>query len=530
MPTTFPDSTRVALSESARKQRALRGVLNGAVGDVAALALIPFVYLLVRASQKPVGEIAQLLIRPKTLEVLATTSALVLCVVVTTVVMGVLMASGLHFVRLPFRGLLLIPTVLPLAIPSYVFTYTWVALIPGFSGFFAAAFILSITTLPYVILATLSGLRTVDSSQIEVARSLGLTLSQIFRRVVFPQVKGHISAGALLSGLYVLSDFGAVSLLNVETLTVSIQNLFKSSYDRSAASVIGLLLFLAAAIFVSLESVLKGRDFESKSAEGFQERIRRVNNLPLSILTTAVLALYSLLAVVLPFYVLISRYLQNPSAVAISDLATAALSTISVAAMGAFIAFLLSLPLAFLATQGTSAFASVTEKVTLMAHALPGVVVGLALVSFGSRLGPLYQSIFLLAFAYAVLFLAKSVASTSAALSLVSPQLKEVAATLGKSKSSVTMQVVFPIALPNLALGVLLVFLTAMKELPATLMLRPTGMDTLATEIWSYAAISRFNEAAPYALLLVLIAAIPTFILTIPRTAQRETEKKVSYL
>jgi iron(III) transport system permease protein len=95
------------------------------------------------------------------------------------------------------------------------------------------------------------------------------------------------------------------------------------------------------------------------------------------------------------------------------------------------------------------------------------------------------------------------------------------------------MQVVFPIALPNLALGVLLVFLTAMKELPATLMLRPTGMDTLATEIWSFAAISRFNEAAPYALLLVLIAAIPTFILTIPRTAKNENaeneiEKKVS--
>uniref|UniRef100_UPI00404A69CB ABC transporter permease n=1 Tax=Candidatus Planktophila sp. TaxID=2175601 RepID=UPI00404A69CB len=406
----------------------------------------------------------------------------------------------------------------------------WIALIPSLQGLWAAAFILVVSTMPYMLLAVSISFARIDSGLIEVARSLGLSKFAVFTRVILPQVRRSISAGALLSGLYVLSDFGAVSLLNVETLTVSIQNLFKSSYDRSAASVIGLLLFLAAAIFVSLESVLKGRDFESKSAEGFQERIRRVNNLPLSILTTAVLALYSLLAVVLPFYVLISRYLQNPSAVAISDLATAALSTISVAAMGAFIAFLLSLPLAFLATQGASAFASVTEKVTLMAHALPGVVVGLALVSFGSRLGPLYQSIFLLAFAYAVLFLAKSVASTSAALSLVSPQLKEVAATLGKSKSSVTMQVVFPIALPNLALGVLLVFLTAMKELPATLMLRPTGMDTLATEIWSYAAISRFNEAAPYALLLVLIAAIPTFILTIPRTVQKETEKKVSNL
>ena len=198
--------------------------------------------------------------------------------------------------------------------------------------------------------------------------------------------------------------------------------------------------------------------------------------------------------------------------------------------MGAFIAFILSLPLALLATQGPSAVAAISGKVILISHALPGVVVGLALVSFGSRLGPLYQSVFLLAFAYAVLFLAKSVASTSAALTLVSPQLKEVAATLGKSKSSIAMQVVFPIALPNLALGVLLVFLTAMKELPATLMLRPTGMDTLATEIWSFAAISRFNEAAPYALLLVIIAAIPTFILTIPRAAKSDIEKKVSYL
>jgi iron(III) transport system permease protein len=208
-------------------------------------------------------------------------------------------------------------------------------------------------------------------------------------------------------------------------------------------------------------------------------------------------------------------------------LVSAAISTISVAAMGAFIAFILSLPLAFLITQGASVFTSISEKVILIAHALPGVVVGLALVSFGSRLGPLYQSTLLLAFAYAVLFLAKSVASSSAALALVSPQLKEVAATLGKSKSKVTTEVVFPIALPNLALGVLLVFLTAMKELPATLMLRPTGMDTLATEVWSYAAISRFNEAAPYALLLVLIAAIPTFILTIPRGTKNAVETKV---
>jgi iron(III) transport system permease protein len=501
---------------------------------VVALALLlisqPLIYLFIRASEKSLGEIADLLLRPKTVEVLALTLVLLLIVVLINIFLGTAIAAGLHYVRIPYPRLLLVSTVLPLAIPSYVFTYTWKALIPSLQGLWAAVFILSLSTLPYMILAVTISFQRIDAGLIEVARSLGLSKISVFFRVILPQVRRSISAGALLSGLYVLSDFGAVSLLNVETLTVSIQNLFKSSYDRSAASVIGLLLFFVAAIFVSFESVLKGREFESRGTEGFQMRIRRIANPTLSIVTLSVITLYGVLAVFIPFYVLLSRYFQNPGAVAISDLTSAALSTISVAGLGAFFAFLISLPLAFLVSQGVSAFSAISGKVILAAHSLPGVVVGLALVSFGSRLGPLYQSIFLLAFAYAVLFLAKSVASTSDALALVSPQLREVAATLGKSKSRIALEVVFPIALPNLALGVLLVFLTAMKELPATLMLRPTGMETLATEIWSFAAISRFNDAAPYALLLVILAAIPTFILTIPRTAKSEFEQKVRYL
>jgi iron(III) transport system permease protein len=249
----------------------------------------------------------------------------------------------------------------------------------------------------------------------------------------------------------------------------------------------------------------------------------------------SVLAGYIICAVILPLYVLISRFLANPTAVEVSDLVSAAASTVSVAALGALIAFVLSLPLAFLISQGKGRFTTFSERSILISHALPGVVVGLALVSFGSRLGGLYQSIYLLAFAYAVLFLAKSVASTSSSLALVSPQLKEVASTLGKSRAKIATEVVFPIALPSMSLGILLVFLTAMKELPATLMLRPTGMDTLATQIWSAASISRFNEAAPYALILVAIAAIPTFILTLPRASKREdteneNEKKVRIL
>jgi iron(III) transport system permease protein len=522
MPTTFPESTRVALSHSARKQRTGRGVLSGAVGLVAALAMIPFVYLLIRASQKPIGEIAALLIRPKTLEVLATTTALVVCVVVTTVVMGVLMATGLHFVRLPLRRLLIIPTVLPLAIPSYVFTYTWIALIPGFSGFFAAAFILAITTLPYVILATLSGLRTVDTSQIEVARSLGLTPTQIFKRVVFPQVKGHISAGALLAALYTISDFGAVSLLNVETLTVTIQNMYKASYDRSAAAVISFVLIAFSTVVVLADEKIKRQTPNSDVVKVYSTKNTLMKSNWLSLAVIATVALYALNAVIIPFYVLISRFFGNQVAINWGDLLAASISTISVAALGALIALILSAPLGIILSGRANRVGRIAQRIITIGHGLPGVVVGLAIVSIGSKLGALYQTSFLLAFAYALLFLAKSVASMNSSLSRVPSSVKDVASTLGMNQWMVLKKVVAPIAAPGIGLGTILVFLTAMKELPATLMLRPTGFETLATQIWSAASINRFNEAAPYALILVLIATLPTFLISRPDRADRQ--------
>lgn len=521
MPTTFPDSTRVALSQSARNQRAVRGVLMGAVGIVVFFALIPVGYLLVRASQKPVNEIGALLFRPKTLEVLATTSALVISVVAITTFLGVAIASALHYVRLPLRRILIIPAVLPLAIPSYVFTYTWIALIPNFSGFFAAIFILSITTLPYVILATLAGLRTVDGSQIEVARSLGISLTETFKRVIFPQVKGHVSAGALLAALYTISDFGAVSLLNVETLTVTIQNMYKASYDRSAAAVISFVLIAFSTVVVLADEKVKRQTPDSNLVKVYSTKNSLIRSTPLKYSVIGLIALFTMVAVVIPFFVLITRFFSNRVAIDWNRLLTASLSTILVAALGAVIAFVLSAPLGILLSGTTNRFSLVAQRIITVGHGLPGVVVGLAVVSIGSKLGALYQSTFLLAIAYALLFLAKSVASTNSSLARVPSSVKDVAATLGMNQWQVIKKVVAPIAAPGIGLGTILVFLTAMKELPATLMLRPTGFDTLATQIWSAAAINRFNEAAPYALILVLIAALPTFFISRPDKADR---------
>ena len=521
MTTTVTDNTRTALTKGARNQRAIRGVLYGAVGIVAALALIPIGYLLVRSSQKQVGETAQLLVRPKTLEVLATTSALVFSVVAVTVMLGVALASGLHFVKLPMRRLLIIPAVLPLAIPSYVFTYTWIAFVPAFTGFFAAVFILFLTTLPYVTLACLAGLSRVDASQIEVARSLGFSYPKTFFKVVLPQIRTHLSGGLLLAGLYTMSDFGAVSLLNVDTLTVTIQNMYRASYDRTAAAVISLVLITLSAIFVVADERVRRRQQKGEVIKSTSIKSALIDKNSYKVITVLLIATYSLLAVFIPIYVLLSRFFTNTVEISWQQLLQASLSTVSVALLGAGIALVLSIPLGILLSERSTTFSRVSSRVILIGHALPGVVIGLALVSFGSKLGPLYQSTFLLAFAYALLFLAKSVASMRASLKQVPTGAKEVAATLGLNKWLVLKNVVTPIAAPGIALGAVLVFLTAMKELPATLMLRPTGFETLATQIWSYAAINRFNEAAPYALILIVIAAIPTFVLSRPDRSDR---------
>jgi len=286
------------------------------------------------------------------------------------------------------------------------------------------------------------------------------------------------------------------------------------------------LLVFASLIFVSVDQLIKGRSISDNASKRSSVKNTRLSNPSLRAATLTLTLTYALLSVLIPFSVLISRFIGNPNPIDYQRLLAAATSTILVSAIGAAMALVIAIPLAILTAQGPGRFAQFSERVILVGHALPGVVIGLSLVSLGVHLGALYQSIFLLAFAYALLFLAKAVAATTQALQLVPPVLREVAATLGKNRTSVTASVVFPIALPSIGLGALLVFLTAMKELPATIMLRPTGMDTLATQIWSYASISRFNDAAPYALLLVLIAAIPTFLLTLP-PAERGNQAEI---
>lgn len=478
-------------------------------------AAIPFFYLIKGAFSGDVDLIKTVLLREKSLEIFATTIALMSCVSVISTILGVSLAWCLHNVNLRSNSMLAALVILPIAIPSYVYTYSWMSIIPNLQGFVAAVFILILTTTPYITLAALAALRRSDRAQLEVAQTLGLNKWRSFYLITWPQIRNTVSAGTLLVALYVLSDFGAVSLLGVDTFTRAIENLYRGSFDRGAAAILALVLVSISAILITIESNTRQRSKVVSSSNKLMPSIAESNSGRTRLLASVLIGVYLLFALIIPLTQLMLRFISALPGIDYSNLIKTALSTIFASLLGSIIALLLALPVGLLSSQA-SKIGSFTDKSLLIVHALPGIVMGLSLVAFGSELPIVYQTVALLAFSYALLFMAKAVGFVRTSFLRVPKNLMEISSTLNQSKAQSIRRVMIPLATPGLLTATLLVFLSAMKELPATLMLRPTGFETLATEMWSATAILEFNEAAPYALLLVLIAAIPAFLINRP--------------
>lgn len=197
-----------------------------------------------------------------------------------------------------------------------------------------------------------------------------------------------------------------------------------------------------------------------------------------------------------------------------SRLVVATLTTVQVAGLGALLTVLFALPVAALAARHPGPLARRVELASFAGHALPGITVGLALVFLGVRvLYPLYQETPMLVFGYAVLFLPLAVGVVRNAIAAAPVRLEEVSRSLGAGRMATRVRVTIPLAAPGVAAGIALVFLTCAKELPATLMLRPTGSNTLATELWTMTDAGMYGAAAPYAVVLIVVAAIPSLVL-----------------
>ena len=486
------------------------------------LVSIPLVYVVWRAVDVPPSEFMTVLMRPRVQELTVNTLGLSLAVALSALLLGVVIAALLSRVRFRAAASLLLISALPLAVPSYLASYGWLVVIPGLNGFVPSWLLLTAVTVPYVTLPVAAALRGTSAEGEAVARTLGLGPLRAFVEVTWPQVRPAAVAGALLVFLYTLSDFGLVAMLRFETLTWGIQQSFAASFDRSQAAILALLLVVIALVVVAAERSARGQVVTSRAKLATREPVGVVSR---GLALLIVLA-PPLVGVVAPLTGLGVRLLEAETLreIDFSRLGLATGATIAVSALAALVALIIALPLAALAARYSGRWVGSLETLGYLPHALPGIVVGLSLVFFSlAVLPPLYQTTAVLVFAYAVLFMPKALGTARSSIEGVSPDLVNVARTLGARPFSAWARVTLPLALPGLGIGALLVAIATMKELPATLLLRPTGVNTLATELWSRTSAGEFAGAAPYAAILVLVAAIPAMILSgVRRTAKEE--------
>ncbi|MBI4336877.1 MAG: iron ABC transporter permease [Chloroflexi bacterium] len=495
--------------------------------------VLPLAYLMVRTVSAG-GEALELLWQPRTLEVLGRTLLLAATVSFGAVTIAVPVAWLTVRSDLPGRRLWAVATVLPLGIPSFVGGLAAVAALgprgmlqqllerpfgverlPEIYGFFGAALVLTLLTYPYVLLSVRAALWGLDPALEEASRNLGQGPWHTFRRVVLPHLRPAIVAGALLVALYTLSDFGAVSLLRFDSFTRVIYLQYQSSFDRTLAAVFSLVLVALAAALLVLEARTRGKARYHRSTVGV---LRPPRTVALGHWRWPALGFCALLvsaALLMPVAVLAYWLARGLAAGEPLRLVwQAAANSLYVSALAALATVAAALPVTVLLVRYPGRVSALVERATYVGFALPGIVIALALVFFGANFAPfLYQTLGLLVLAYVVRFLPQAVGAARASLLQVNPSLEEAARSLGHSPTRVLATVVVPLVRPGILAGAALVFLTTMKELPATLLLSPIGFKTLATSIWSAAEAAFFARAAAPALLLLLVAAVPTALL-----------------
>ncbi|WP_404432025.1 iron ABC transporter permease [Microbacterium lacus] len=509
-----------ARSGGARSRRAPLALLVAALVSAAAAA-IPLVYLFVRAAEAGLPTIIDTLTGTRVLQYAANSLTLAAATTASALVLGVAVAFVLTRVRVPFARSWLLISALPLAVPSYLAGYGWLVGLPGLNGFVPSWILLTAVTVPYVSLPVAAALRGASGDLEGVARTLGRGPWRAFLVATWPSVRPAAIAGSLLVALYALSDFGLVAMMRYPTLTWGINAAYSASFDRAQAATLALLLVVLALVVVIGERTAR-RNVPRAAARAVAPR---AVSRPVLLSLLPVVAVAPLVGVIVPLLGLLSTLLDAETVRAIDGprLLQAVVSTVGVAIAAAILAILLALPIAALTARHRGRLVAAIESVGYLGHAVPGIVVGLSLVFFALAVVPgLYQSIAVLVFAYAVLFMPKAIGTMRAGLGDVPPRLVAVARTLGHSPLQAWWRVTVPLALPSIGIGALLVAIATMKELPATLLLRPTGFQTLATELWNRTVVFEFGAAAPYAALLVLVAAVPAVVLSGVRSAAKE--------
>jgi iron(III) transport system permease protein len=490
--------------------------LVGAALVPVALTLLPLVYVVVRAWQAGAAGIWAELFRERTLSLLANTLILATSVTVAAGLTGVAVAWCVERSDLAGRRWWRAVAALPLAVPAFVSSYAWSSIDVAFQSMAGAILVLALSNYPLVYLPVAAALRRVDSSFEDVSRSLGLGPWRTFFRAVLPQLAPALGGGALLVLGHMLAEFGALSMLRVQTFTTAIFESYELQFDSTSAALQSAVLMLLCLPPAYIEMRLRAGRRVARVGRGMARTAPAFALGRVRLWAEAGFCLLALLGLGVPIATLAYWLAKGHSAGGgYAQLGPALAGTIRLSVSGALLTGILAIPLVLLATRYRGRLSMWADRLPYIVHGLPGVVVALALVFLAIRLTPtLYQGSALLLCAYAVLFLPLAQSSLRASVELVSPHIEPIARSLGRRAWYAFATVTLPNIAPGIGAALALLMLEIVRELTATLMLAPTGTITLATEIWSYTADAEYAAAAPFAALLIAISIIPGYVFT----------------
>lgn len=486
--------------------------------------------------------------------VLLQTVILLAGVSVVTLSVGTIAAWIVTMYRFPGHAIVDRLLVLPLAMPTYIIAYAYVDFLeftgpvqtalraatgwqsatdywfPSVRSTGGAVLVLSSALYPYVYLTARASFVQQSVCVLEVARTLGQSPWGAFRWVALPLAKPALAAGVTLALMESLNDLGAVQHLGVETLSAAIYTTWLQRSNLAGAAQIALVaLFLVAALFWA-EILLRGGG-RVHSTTG---RLRAIPFADLegwrAVAALAVCAIPVVAGFGIPFVVLATNAANHLSEAMEQGVWRAAGNSMMLASLAALVAVALGVVLAYARRVAANGFTRPAVRLAGLGYALPGTVLALGLIFplaafdngldalarhwFGVSTGLLLSgTLAALVLAYSVRFLAVAHGTIEAGLERISPNLDAAARTLGETALSALRRVHLPLLLPALATSALLVFVDAMKELPATLLMRPFNFETLSTHVYALASLEQVEAASVGALGIVLVGLVPVLLL-----------------
>lgn len=523
---------------------------------VAAVAALPLLALAWTAAQGSDGLWSHLVatVLPQAAR---NTAALLLGVGALTIALGVGSAWLVTAYDFPGRRLMAWALLLPLAVPTYIVAYAYLDLLhplgpvqsalrallgyasprefrlPDIRGLAGCIVLLGFVLYPYVYMATRAMFLTQAASLLEAARSLGAGPAAQFFRVALPLARPAIAVGVALALLETLNDIGASEFLGVRTLTVSVYTTWVTRSDLPGAAQIALAMLAVAVALLALERHGRRRRRYAETLRPRPLQPRRLGGAA-ALAALGLAALPVLVGFVAPALHLAVDAWQRIAQAGVSDavwsaawntLRVAVLATLATVGAGLVLAWALRLAQA----RRRARVAAAALRVGSLGYAVPGTVLAIGLLAplgwFDEAANQLLQasgqaprmllmgSTAALVLAYTLRFLAIAAGGLEAGLARVPPALDQAARSLGDTPGAMLRRVHLPLLRPALAVAALLVFVDAMKELPATLLLRPLAFETLATWLYADAARGAYEDGAVAALMIVLVGLLPVVLL-----------------